>query len=179
MNLDDMKVPTKDEYQEILKKSLEIYEGKQPYLVLRCMGDMGLRVSEALNIHVEMFDWKSDRVRIKSEKKRKEIWDWVYFPLELGVMLKDFIGYREERKVFDVSRRTVNNWIYTICKESGIEKKLSAHSFRHFFGTRIGRETKNPFLLRELMRHENIESTMIYVNISEKDKKEAIRRYIG
>lgn len=177
-SLDDMKIPSEDEYKAILKRALERY-GKETYLLLRAMGDMGLRVSEALGIQVEMFDWENERVKIKSEKKRRKIWDWVYFPLDLGVMLRDFISSRERGKVFDVSRRTVNNWIYTLCNDLGIEKQLSAHSFRHYFGTRIGRNTKNPYLLKELMRHENISSTMIYVHISEKDKKEAIRKHIG
>ena len=46
-----------------------------------------------------------------------------------------------------------------------MSKKISAHNSRHTFGAHMALKV-SPFVLKELMGHEKIETTMVYVNLS-------------
>lgn len=60
----------------------------------------------------------------------------------------------------------------------GKEKFASAHDLRRAFGTRWGKIVP-PGILKELMRHANIETTMnFYVNITAKDTMSEVRRHL-
>lgn len=87
-----------------------------------------------------------------------------------------------------VSRRvdTVSNWIVAIGKEAGVKvddrdgktKFASAHDLRRAFGTRWAKIVP-PGILKELMRHTSIETTMkFYVNIAAKETLAKVRRYL-
>ncbi|MEN6626646.1 MAG: site-specific integrase [Candidatus Sumerlaeia bacterium] len=50
-----------------------------------------------------------------------------------------------------------------IAKINALGKKLTAHSFRHTFATRMAEQIgNNPFILKELMGHSKITTTEIY-----------------
>lgn len=55
------------------------------------------------------------------------------------------------------------------CKGHNVKRKLyrlSTHSLRHFYGTSIWKETKDLAKLQRLMRHKNLKSTQVYINIT-------------
>lgn len=52
---------------------------------------------------------------------------------------------------------------------------LTAHWFRHTFGTAIYRATKDVRLTQELLRHRSVNTTMIYTHISGEERRAGIR----
>ncbi len=66
---------------------------------------------------------------------------------------------------------TANNSLKIIALVAKIDKKLTFHVSRHSFGTNLASATSDQFLIKELMGHAKIETSMIYIHTS----KEQIR----
>lgn len=53
-------------------------------------------------------------------------------------------------------------------RDARITKRASCHTFRHSFATRLLEDGVNPLVIRELMGHKNIETTMIYLHLMDR-----------
>ena len=63
--------------------------------------------------------------------------------------------------------QSVNRILKSIAMGAGINKEITFHVSRHTFGTFMANQTKDPFLLKELMNHSDINTTMRYIHESE------------
>lgn len=73
----------------------------------------------------------------------------------------------------------VNHAVNALYKRSGVVKPIKPlHCLRHTFGTVMARRVPLP-VLRDLMGHEEISTTMRYVDVGEADKREAIAAVFG
>ena len=69
--------------------------------------------------------------------------------------------------------------VRAIYKRAGIAQPPKLlHCLRHTFGTEMARRVPLP-VLRELMGHADIETTMRYVDVADADKREAIALVFG
>lgn len=66
----------------------------------------------------------------------------------------------------------VNLYLKEIAHDSGVVKPMSFHIARHTFGTLIGATTGDAFLVKSLMGHKDLKTSMIYV----KSTPEIIRK---
>ena len=163
----------------------------------------GLRLGEALNL---TWDEWADGIRVMvdsdgdvclmidgANQKNGEsivyplVDDFADFLMETPQDQREGFVFNPQRKEA-VSRRvdTVSNWLVDIGKlagvkvddRDGVEKFASAHDLRRAFGTRWAKIVP-PAILRQLMRHANIETTMAYyVNITAKDTLAEVRRHV-
>jgi len=73
----------------------------------------------------------------------------------------------------------LNHAIRTLYDRAGVARpKWPVHCLRHTFGTVMARRVPLP-VLRDLMGHEEISTTMRYVDVGEDDKREAIAAVFG
>lgn len=87
-----------------------------------------------------------------------------------------------------VSRNAGGEYIYGNALRSAIKAiydsanvkrpRMPLHCLRHTFGTVMARKVQLP-VLKELMGHEDIQTTMKYVDMNEKDKRDAIALVFG
>ena len=49
--------------------------------------------------------------------------------------------------------------------------QIKFHTFRHFFATKMYRQTKNLILVKEKLGHRNINSTMVYISLVDTDEE--------
>jgi len=170
--------------------------------LLRGLWLSGLRLGEALNL---TWDQWADGIRVNVDSDgdvclmidgdNQKSGQALVYPL-----VDDFADFLKEtpddqrdgfvfnpQRVREISRRvdTVSNWIVEIGQRAGVkvddkdgvEKFASAHDLRRAFGTRWAKVVP-PGLLKELMRHANIETTMnFYVNITAKDTMAEVKRH--
>lgn len=69
--------------------------------------------------------------------------------------------------------------IAAVYKRSKVEPPpMLIHCLRHTFGTVMARRVPLP-ILRDLMGHEKIETTMRYIDVAEGEKRDAIARVFG
>ena len=153
------------------------------YLILRVMAETGMRVSEVLNLRLEFIDLNSGKILIKQGKGNKD--RIVYIN---NGLLENLISYLEKTGksrtglVFTtrtgrlINQNNINRMIETYRKKAGIEKHISAHTFRHSYATALLRETGNLSLVQRVLGHEDISTTQIYVHLADKDVEEQMTR---
>ena len=64
-----------------------------------------------------------------------------------------------------------------ICYNAGIDKHITFHKLRHTFAVHMLEKTHNLMLLKELLHHEDIKSTLVYANIVETTKRETLNNF--
>jgi len=149
------------------------------YLVLRMMAETGMRISEVINLQLEHVNLSTGRILINQGKGKK---DRIVF-INNG-LLDSLISYLERTKkgntglVFTtrtggkLDQNNVNRMIETYRIKAGIEKHISAHTFRHSYATALLRETGNLSLVQRVLGHEDISTTQIYIHLCDKDVEE-------
>ena len=86
---------------------------------------------------------------------------------------------KDNSLVFDglnvgIHRAELAKW----CNDVGIEKYITWHKLRHTFSVGMLKETKNIYLLQQLLHQRDIKSTQAYAHIIDKDKKKAMDDFI-
>lgn len=71
-------------------------------------------------------------------------------------------------------RNSLSLIIHKWAKQAKIQKKVTFHTSRHTFGTLLAERGVNMQIIQKLMGHRSICSTSVYVDISDRLKKEAI-----
>jgi len=66
-----------------------------------------------------------------------------------------------------LTNQHINRELKEIAKLAGIKKEITCHVGRHTFGTIMAPKV-NPIILKELMQHSKMETTLIYTHISNK-----------
>lgn len=73
-----------------------------------------------------------------------------------------------------VQPNSVSVVVGKLMRRAGLPPSRTAHSLRHFFGTEELRATGNLRLVQQLMRHENIASTVLYTEIDREVRLAAV-----
>jgi site-specific recombinase XerD len=73
-----------------------------------------------------------------------------------------------------ISDRGVKKIVEKYRVAAGIEKKVSAHSLRHTFGTYKAEKGVSPFQLKEWLGHSSVATTQIYVHMGREAGKKAM-----
>ena len=67
------------------------------------------------------------------------------------------------------------NWNFTLYRiRAGIEKKVTPHSFRHTFASRVYHNTKDIRAVQQLLGHSSISTTMIYTHVDDRVLVDAV-----
>ncbi|WP_191908953.1 tyrosine-type recombinase/integrase [Larkinella humicola] len=129
----------------------------------------GLRISDAKAVSHENIkdDWLII-FPIKSRRYKKV----VRIPIHSAArkLVKTSLG-----RLFDTfSEQYTNRLLNEIGKHVGVDFKITTHTARHTFGTVFIEMGGDVITLKDYMGHSKLETTMKYVHISEKQKKEKI-----
>jgi integrase/recombinase XerD len=138
----------------------------------------GLRCMEARNLRLVDFNFDRKLLHIVQSKGKKDR----YVPLSDHIIRgvqnyiqaerpQDYLfnGKPEKQAGGDFdsrySQRGVQWVIKTMAKEAGINKEVHTHTLRHCFATHLLEDGVNIVTLKELLGHENIETTMEYLHV--------------
>jgi site-specific recombinase XerD len=168
---------------EYLKKSLkddgEIYY----YFMIRFLGATGARISEFLEFKVEDVKLGYMDIYGKGNKLRR-----VYIPKALQ---KEALDYFVKQKGYEsgflwlnrfgerITKRGITGQLKVFAEKYGIKKEvLYPHSFRHRFAKNFLEKRKDIALLADLMGHESIETTRIYLKMTAGEQKAIVDQLI-
>jgi site-specific recombinase XerD len=181
-NLQKVKVRTEIEYlkKEELIILLDKYrknlfpnnkqEGLRQYL-FSCF--TGIRISDSLAL---TYNNIVKGTLILKPKKTDKLQKIVKIPLSKPAL--EMIENNKEGFVFrQTVEQTVNKYLKGILGDCGINKRLRFHSARHTFATMFLHEGGKVEVLQQLLGHEDIRYTMIYVHVSDDDKEKQIRAF--
>lgn len=176
-----------EEEQEAL---LEVPNKKAPtglrnYALMSIYLNLGLRVSEALNLEVDDVDWNSGKVFVRAGKGNRDRVLWLS-DRDLDTLQQ----WRAKRKCDSpylfctlaggqLSDRYVRAFVSRYAKKAGINKNVYPHILRHTFATDLLRDTKNIRLVQKALGHVSISTTMIYTHIVDDQLEEALRGFRG
>lgn len=165
-----------------LKKKLKKEENKEWYFVVRFLAATGARVSELVQIKVEhvnvgYFDIYSKGGKIRRiyipKTLRKEATEWFFIENRTSGYL--FLNRFGER----ITTRGISQMLKNFATRYGInEKVIYPHSFRHRFAKNFLEKFNDISLLADLMGHESIETTRIYLRRSSSEQQQIVDEVI-
>ena len=152
-------------------------EGQRDRAILETLYSCGLRVSELCGLRISNLYLDEGFIRVHGKGKKERlvpISDTAIMELKLWFTDRDQLHIKpgHEDYVFvscrrgtALSRITIFHIIKVLCEATGICTTVSPHTFRHSFATHLLEGGANLRVIQELLGHENIDTTEIYLNI--------------
>jgi integrase/recombinase XerD len=144
------------------------------YTLFLLMTTTALRNREIIQLSYEQIDF--DRKVILVNKGQKTSSEVVYMPDSLVYELDRYLHHdsvEEWRKsghseVFfennrPLTKESLNRIIKTLCREAGIQKKVTAHSFRHTTAYLMQSSGIDIIAIKRQLRHKQLSTTLRYV----------------
>lgn len=166
-----------------LKRKLKRERNKEWYFVVRFLCATGARVSELVKIKAEHVNVGYIDLYTKGGKIRR-----IYIPLSLR---KETLSWIKETLKVDsgyiflnrygekISTRGIAQQLKNFAIKYGIDSKVVyPHSFRHRFAKNFLEKYNDISLLADLMGHESIETTRIYLRKTASEQQEIVDRIV-
>jgi integrase len=152
------------------------------YFVVRYLAATGARVSELIQIKVEHVNIGYFDIYAKGGKVRR-----LYIPKNLRDETIIWLQTRNYTSGYlflnrfgkKITSRGISQQLKSLAKKYGVNSKVVyPHSFRHRFAKNFLEKFNDIALLADLMGHESIETTRIYLRRTAGEQKEIVDKYI-
>lgn len=172
LNTDD--IPTEAEYTRLC----EYLKNHNPkyYFLVRVMGTTGCRMSELKQFTYEMIQEGNCTLKGKGSKYRQ-----FFFTKEIRQLAAGKTGLIAiNRYGAPISDRAIGQALKEFGDKCNIERaKMHPHAFRHFFAKMYLKKTKDVIQLADILGHENVNTTRIYLNKSQDEQQREINRVVS
>lgn len=167
---------------KFLKKQLKKDGNMQWYFVVWYLAATGARVSELIKIKVEHVDLGYFDLYSKGGKLRR-----LYIPKKLREETQKWLSTGEHTYGYlflnrfgkRITARGVSQQLKNYAEKYGLDKKvIYPHSFRHLYAKNFLERYNDIALLADLMGHESIETTRIYLRRTATEQRELIDRIV-
>lgn len=164
------------------KNKLKKEENKEWYFVVRFLAATGARVSELIQIKVEHVQIGYFDIYTKGGKIRR-----IYIPKTLRKEATEWLGIAKRATGYlflnrfgeRITTRGIAQQLKNYAIKYGLnEKVVYPHSFRHRFAKNFLEKFNDISLLADLMGHESIETTRIYLRRSSAEQQEIVDKII-
>ena len=165
-----------------LKRKLKQEENLMWYFVVRFLAATGARISELIKIKVEHITLGYFDIYTKGGKIRR-----IYIPKKLREEAKEWLS--KEKRITGylflnrfgerITTRGISQQLKAYAVRYGLnEKVVYPHSFRHRFAKNFLEKFNDISLLADLMGHESIETTRIYLRRTSTEQQEIVDKVI-
>lgn len=164
-------------------------EGERNRAILEILYGCGLRVSELINLRLSDLYFEEGFVKIlgKGNKERLvPISDYTkkYINIYLENSRVHIPVKKEYKDILFLNRRgskLTRAMIFKIIKDLveqlGLKKNISPHTFRHSFATHILDGGVSIISIQQMLGHEDVTTTEVYLHISQKKLRKEIMKY--
>ena len=138
-------------------------------LIIQIGYSAGLRVSEIINLKWQDIDFDRNLIHIKKAKGKKD--RIVMLSLKVKENLIN-LTYNKEGYIFLTNRnakytqRTIQKILENVSVKANIRKNISPHTLRHSFATHLLENGTDIRVIRDLLGHSDIKTTLIYTKVS-------------
>lgn len=148
------------------------------YFIVRYLGATGSRISELIQIKVEHIKVGYIDLYTKGGKIRR-----IYIPKKLKFATEEWLnniskneGYLFTNKYGNqITTRGLAHQLKKFANDYKLDiKKIYPHSFRHMFAKRFLEKNQDIALLADLMGHESIETTRIYLRRTSEEQQKIV-----
>ena len=168
---------------EFLKNKLKKDRNLEWYFIVRFLGATGARVSELIQFKYEHLVRGYIDLYTKSGKIRR-----IFIPKKLRIKAIEFYNSinRTEGYLFlnkdgnQISTRGIAHQLKTLAKKYKMNLNvIYPHSFRHRFAKNFLEKCKDIALLADLMGHESIETTRIYLRKTSEEQQQIVDELVN
>lgn len=164
--------------------------GERDYLIVSMLWALGLRVSELVSLKIEDFDPACDapskigllRISGKGRKNRSLfVVDKLYDNL-VGYLKRSEIQKQKSRPMFPTDKGTaisidrLRRMIRETTQKAGITETITPHMLRHAFATVMYHQGVPVEAICDMMGHESVAETGVYIHVSDELKKQALEK---
>lgn len=158
-------------------------EQEDLYYIMKIFAYTGIRVSELRYFTVENLTLNKQYIQVYNKAKMRQV------PIR-GDLRRELLAYAKKKGIEEgtlfpstkpgkmITEKTIENRIKKLCSECrGIKiEKAHPHSFRHMFGIQWVSQNGQASLseLAKIMGHSNVNTTAIYTNTTQKEKKRKV-----
>ena len=161
-------------------------EGQRDRAILETLYSCGLRVSELCKLKISDLFLVEGFIRVHGKGKKERLvpisqraidelnrWFDDRNRLEPKPGCTDYVFLSVRRRT-PLSRITVFHIVKELCQQNGFRDSISPHTFRHSFATHLLEGGANLRAIQEMLGHEDIGTTEIYVHIDRHRLREEI-----
>jgi len=176
-----IKTLSEDNLKALLSFKPTTFGERRIYALCLTLIDTGIRIEEALSIHVRDVDFDNMLLKLTGKGRKERL---VPFSFELRKTLVKFLKslklseWQENRHLFgtrdggkllyDNARRDYSH----MCEKLGIPKLGAFHRMRHTFATNYVKKGGNVMYLQKVLGHSDLSTTKIYVEVETESLKE-------
>ncbi|MFH6604919.1 site-specific tyrosine recombinase XerD [Maribacter algicola] len=164
-------------------------EGERNRAILETLYGCGLRVSELTGLRISDLYFDEDFIKVtgKGDKQRfvpissinKKYID--IYRKEIRIHIKVQKGFEDILFLNRRGKKLTRAMIFTIIKELsktiGLKKTISPHTFRHSFATHLLENGADLRAIQQMLGHESITTTEIYMHVDRKHLTEVMHKY--
>lgn len=187
------KLPQVLSEQEIDKiiKSIDLShpQGERNRAMLETLYGSGLRVSELINLHLSDLFFEEGFIKVQGKGNKER-----YVPIntlnqkyinlyihEIRIHLPKVKGFEDTVFLNRNGKKLTRTMLFLIIKElaekAGIKKNISPHTFRHSFATHLLEKGADLRAIQQMLGHESITTTEIYMHLDRTFLKEVLEKY--
>ena len=134
----------------------------------------GLRASEVSRIKIEDIDVNNHKLKIigKGNKERYTILPDICITILREYCKKNRITYKNgflfpgNKGEIHLCSRTISNYFTNYVKELNLQNKISFHTLRQSFSTYFLMNGGDQFILKDMLGHQSLSTTAIYVHLA-------------
>lgn len=152
------------------------YEGCRNRAIVEVMYSCGLRVSEVVSLRISNLFLQEEYIMVEGKGSKQRL---VPISETAITLIRDYLAVRGNvnvksdaedilflnRRGSGMSRVMIFYIVKDLCEQCGIHKNISPHSLRHSFATHMLEGGANIRAIQQLLGHESISTTEIYVHI--------------
>lgn len=145
----------------------------------------GCRVAEVANMKISDIDFREKTVKIFG-KGNKHRTGFISVRAEFAII--DYLKSRADSSPYlfvsdrapheQMSNAGIQKIIRQLAERTGIEKKITCHTFRRTTATILSERGMSVEMIQQILGHEQISTTMIYVHLSMKNIYTQYKRYM-
>ncbi len=163
-------VLSKQEVKELLLAPKHIRERVMFALIY----DTGLRISEVTNLLIKDVDLDRSVLHVRESKNKKDRYVVMSSHAVRGIKKhliinkpRTYMFDNYNRKGIPISKTRIRALLKETLLRTNIKKDVTVHSLRHTYATHQLEAGQNIMVLKESLGHESINSTLMYLHISQ------------
>ena len=157
-------LPTQEELQKFYGYTLPLHK-----LIFKTLEGTGLRISELCKLELKDIDFQNNRIFVRQGKGSKD--RYTYFGNKLKEMLLLYLSDKKHRYLFETIRcskfspRTIQHFCKLYKIKAKINKRFTAHTFRHIYFTHLTEHKISKEYRMLLAGHSDPKTQDIYTHV--------------